>query len=146
MTYQTTMRVNPSPTATAPSPGWLTAVLRPAGPLDSVSTAAFGRLLTDLSATADMVVVDLDATRISNLAAFVDALWPAATHLAGPGRCLLLANAPTALEHAVNLAGVPAAILAADSSIAPGALGHRVGRGEAACHGGEPREPARGSR
>jgi hypothetical protein len=31
----------------------------------------------------------------------------------------------------------------ATSSIAPGSLGHRVGRGEDACHGGEQREPAR---
>jgi hypothetical protein len=28
-------------------------------------------------------------------------------------------------------------------SIAPGSLGHRVGRGEDACHGGKQREPAR---
>jgi hypothetical protein len=31
-------------------------------------------------------------------------------------------------------------------SIAPGSLGHRVGRGEDACHGGEQREPARAGR
>ena len=31
-------------------------------------------------------------------------------------------------------------------SIAPGSLGHRVGRGEDACHGGEQREPARADR
>jgi transcriptional regulator with XRE-family HTH domain len=34
----------------------------------------------------------------------------------------------------------------ATRSIAPGSLGHRVGRGEDACHGGEQRGPARGSR
>ena len=32
------------------------------------------------------------------------------------------------------------------SSIAPGSLGHQVGRGEDACHGGEQREPARAGR
>ena len=32
------------------------------------------------------------------------------------------------------------------ASIAPGSLGHRVGRGEDACHGGEQREPARAGR
>jgi hypothetical protein len=58
MTYQTTTRVNRSPTATSPSRGWLTAVLRPAGTLDNASTAALGALLADLSAAADMVVVD----------------------------------------------------------------------------------------
>jgi hypothetical protein len=58
MTYQTTTRVSRSPTATSPSRGWLTAVLRPAGTLDNLSTAALGALLADLSAAADMVVVD----------------------------------------------------------------------------------------
>ena len=71
------------PAACAPthpqSKGWLTAVLRPAGTLDDT---AFGRLLAELSATADMVVVDLDAVRIPNLAAFLDALRPAAPVLA----------------------------------------------------------------
>jgi hypothetical protein len=102
-------------TASLPSGGWLTAVLRPAGTLDGASAAAFGRLLGDLSATADMVVVDLDATRIPNPAAFVETLRSAAARLAGPGKCLLLANAPIALEVAVSLAGVPAATLAANT-------------------------------
>jgi hypothetical protein len=115
MTYQTTAPAAPSATASSQVAGWLTTVLRPAGTLDGVSAAAFGRLLTDLSATADMVVVDLDAAHIPNLAAFVNALWPAATRLAGPGKCLLLVNAPPALEHAVSLAGIPAAALAPDA-------------------------------
>jgi hypothetical protein len=116
MTDQTTAPADRRATASSPSPGWLTAVLRPAGSLDGASVAAFGRLLSDLSVTADMVVVDLDATSIPNLAAFVDALWPAAARLSGPGKCLLLANAPIALEHAVGLAGMPAATLAADTA------------------------------
>ena len=81
---------HPAPTHPR-SKGWLTAVLRPAGTLDDT---AFGRLLAELSATADMVVVDLDAVRIPSLAAFLDALRPAAARLARPGRCLLLVNAP----------------------------------------------------
>jgi hypothetical protein len=119
MTYQTTTRVNRSPAATSPSRGWLTAVLRPAGTLDNASTAALGALLADLSAAADMVVVDLDATRIPDLDAFVDALRPAAARLAGPGTCLLVVNAPTALEHALQLVDVPAATLAADTVLTP---------------------------
>ena len=105
-------------TADPPSGGWLTAVLRPAGTLDGASVAAFCRLLGDLSATADMVVVDLDATSIPDLATFVETLWPAAARLAGPGKCPLLANAPIALEIAVSVAGVPAATLAADTALA----------------------------
>jgi anti-anti-sigma regulatory factor len=116
MSYPTTTApAESSATASSPSPAWLTAVLRPAGTLDGASAAAFGRLLDDLSATADMIVVDLDATRILDLAAFVGALWPAAARLAGPGKCLLLLNIPDALEHAVSVTGVPAATLAADA-------------------------------
>jgi hypothetical protein len=56
---------HPAPTHPR-SKGWLTGVLRPAGTLDDT---AFGRLLAELSATADMVIVHLDAVRIPNLAA-----------------------------------------------------------------------------
>jgi hypothetical protein len=73
------------PAACAPthpqSKGWLTAVLRPAGTLDDT---AFGRLLAELSATADMVVVDLDAVRIPNLAAFLDAVPAVASYSSTP--------------------------------------------------------------
>ena len=115
MTSQATAPADRHAVAGSPPRGWLTAVLRPAGTLGGASAAAFGRLLGELSATADMVVVDLDATRIPDLAAFVETLWPAAARLAGPGRCLLLANAPIALERAVSSAGLPAAILATDA-------------------------------
>jgi hypothetical protein len=47
------------------------------------------------------------------LAAFIDTLRPAAAHLARPGRCLLLVNAPSALQHALDVADLPAATLAA---------------------------------
>jgi hypothetical protein len=139
MTYQTTARVNRSPTATSPSRGWLTAVLRPAGTLDSASTAALGALLAGLSAAADMVVVDLDATRIPDLAAFVDALRPAAARLAGPGTCLLVVNAPSALEHALQIVDVPAATLAADPALIP-AQAHVVRPAASGRSGPRPRE------
>ena len=96
-------------------------MLRPAGTLDDT---AFGRLLAELSATADMVVVDLDAVRIPNLAAFLDALRPAAARLARPGRCLLLVNAPGALELALLVADVHASTLAANT-LRPPAPSHR---------------------
>ena len=105
-------------TASARLPSrWLTAVLRPAGTLDDA--AGFGRLLAELSVTADMVVVDLEAVRIPDLAAFIAALRPAALRLARPGRCLLLVNAPSALEHALDVADLPAAILAAGTMLPP---------------------------
>ena len=108
--------------AGSPSRGWLTAVLRPAGTLEAA--AGFGQLLAELSATADMVVVDLDAVRIPDLTAFVDALRPAAARLARPGRCLLLVNAPSTLQHALDVADLPAATLAAGAMLPP-APSHR---------------------
>lgn len=103
--------------------GWLTAVLRPAGTLDGGTAAAFGRSLRDLSATVDMVVVDLDAARIPDVLAFVAVLRLPAARLARPGKCLLLANVPRALERAVRAAGVPAATLAIGVAPDPGQSG-----------------------
>jgi hypothetical protein len=110
-------------TGPAQHDGWLTAVLRPAGKLDGATAAAFGRSLRDLSATVDMVVVDLDAARITDVPAFVAALRLPAARLARPGRCLLLANVPRALERAVRAAGVPAATLAIDAAPDPAQSG-----------------------
>ena len=118
MTYQLQAPVYRSQEPIPSAGGWLTAVLRPAGTLDGVAAAAFGRSLRAVSATADMVVVDLDAARIPDVAAFVDALRASAERLARPGGCLLLANLPRALERAVRAAGVPAATLAAE--VVPG--------------------------
>lgn len=115
MLSPTTAPADPAASARLPS-RWLTAVLRPAGTLDD---AGFGRLLAELSVTADMVVVDLEAVRIPDLAAFIAALRPAALRLARPGRCLLLVNAPSALEHALDVADLPAAILAAGTMLPP---------------------------
>jgi hypothetical protein len=115
MTYQLEAPAYRSLEPCPPAGGWLTAVLRPAGTLEGAAAAAFGRALRALSATADMVVVDLDAARIPDVAAFADTLRVSAERLARPGRCLLLANLPRALERAVQAAGVPAATLAADA-------------------------------
>jgi len=105
-------------TSFASPAGWLTAVLRPAGTLDGAA-AALLRLLADLSATADMVVVDLAAARVRNVQAFADALRLPSARLARRGRCLLLANMPPALERVVQTGGMPAAVLPADAVPAP---------------------------
>jgi len=74
MDHRSTRPVSRDRKHAAASPaGWLTAVLRPAGTLDGAA-AALLRLLADLSATADMVVVDLAAARVRNVQAFADAL------------------------------------------------------------------------
>jgi hypothetical protein len=74
MTYQSIDVPDPSPANNARPRGWLTAVLRPAGTVDGAFAAAIGRSLADLSATADMVVVDLDAAQLPDAEAFVDLL------------------------------------------------------------------------
>jgi hypothetical protein len=113
MTYQSIDVPDPSPANNARPRGWLTAVLRPAGTVDGAFAAAIGRSLADLSATADMVVVDLDAAQLPDAEAFVDLLRLPAGRLASSGKCLLLLNVPDALEHAVHMAAVPAAVAAA---------------------------------
>jgi hypothetical protein len=120
MTYQSIDVPDPSPANDAPSRGWLTAVLRPAGTVDGAFAAAIARLLAELSATADMVVVDLDAAQLPDAEAFVDLLRLPAARLASPGKCLLLLNIPDALEHAVHMAAVPAAAVAATVPTRPG--------------------------
>jgi anti-anti-sigma regulatory factor len=104
--------------ATSPT-GWLTAVLRPAGTLDGAGAGELLRLLADLSATADMVVVDLAAARVRDVQAFAGALRLPAARLARRGRCLLLVNMPPALERIVRTGGMPAAVLPAGGVPAP---------------------------
>jgi anti-anti-sigma regulatory factor len=106
-------------TAAATTGGWLTVVLRPAGTLDRAASTALGRSLADASTTADMVVVDLSAARVGDLAAFLGALRLPAARLARPGHCLLLTGITRAVEQAVEAAGVAAATLPADALPAP---------------------------
>jgi anti-anti-sigma regulatory factor len=107
-------------TRAAASPtGWLTAVLRPAGTLDGAGVEELLRLLADLSATADMVVIDLAAARVRDARAFAGALRLPSARLARRGRCLLLANTPPALERVVRTGGMPVAVLPAGGVPAP---------------------------
>jgi hypothetical protein len=106
---------HPITRAAASPAGWLTAVLRPAGTLDGAGAEELLRLLADLSATADLVVVDLAAARVREVRAFAGALRLPSARLARRGRCLLLANMPTALERVVRTGGMPAAVLPADA-------------------------------
>jgi hypothetical protein len=118
MDHRITSPASRDPDHASPT-GWLTAVLRPAGTLDGAAADALLRLLADLSTTADMVVVDLAAARVRHLPAFADGLRLPSARLARRGRCLLLANMPSALERVVRTAGMPAAVLPADAVPAP---------------------------
>jgi hypothetical protein len=97
-----------------PSRVWLTAVLRPAGTLAAAFADAVAQTIDELSRTADMVVVDLEAAQIPDAEAFANRLRPPAARLASVGKCLLLLNLPQALVHAVQAADVPAVALPAD--------------------------------
>ena len=50
--------------ATHKTDGWLTAVLRPAGSLDTSRVARLVQALTALAASSDMLIVDLTATTV----------------------------------------------------------------------------------
>lgn len=93
--------------------GWLTVVLRSGGVLDRDAVTTLGCSLADVSLTADMVVVDLDAARVTNVSALCAALGAPAARLARPGRCLLLVNVAAEVDAAVREAGLPVATLAA---------------------------------
>ena len=95
---------------------WLTTTFRPAGTLDGPAAGALATALGAVAGAADMVVLDLGASSVTDLAAFVAALGPVAAGLARPRRCLLLLNGSPALERAVLDAGLPAAVLSLDPS------------------------------
>ena len=94
--------------------GWLTITLRPAGVLDSSALGTLSCSLDDLAAVADMLVVDLDAARVTEPAALCAALRDPAWRLARPGRCLLLVNVTAEVDTAVRDAGLPVATLPAN--------------------------------
>lgn len=114
MPHQPTNIPDPSLDDDSSSRVWLTAVLRPAGTLAGAFADALAQLIDELSTTADMVVVDLEAARLPDANAVVNLFGPSAAHLASVGKCLLLLNLPEALVHAVQIAGVPAVALPAD--------------------------------
>lgn len=71
---------------------WLTANVRPAGRFGRGDVDRLRALLDALSASASMVVLDLQATRL-RAAAAVGAIDDAAAHLEARGGCLLCINA-----------------------------------------------------
>ncbi len=73
-------------------PSWLTAVVRPAGLLDRRTSSRLRDLLTALSASASLVVVDLEAATLRGRSAAV-AIERAACALEARGGCLLCVNA-----------------------------------------------------
>src|SRR6187200_1625094 len=73
-----------------------------------------------------------------------EGLWPMVAE-PGPNFRWGVVLRKSKLKRRVNQYG-QVELIAESMSIAPGSLGHRVGRGEDACHGGEQPEPARAER
>jgi hypothetical protein len=71
---------------------WLTANVRPAGRFGRADVDRLRALLDALSASASMVVLDLQATRL-RAAGAAGAIDAAAAHLEARGGCLLCINA-----------------------------------------------------
>ncbi len=93
--------------------GWLTTVLRPAGSLDTSGVGRLAEALTALTASSDMVIVDLSAATVPEPSRLAAALRGPARQLAGPGRCLLLVGVAPEVLRALGRAGVQAATVAA---------------------------------
>ena len=81
---------------------WLTTTLRPAGLLDLEATARLGETVTALSATCDLVVLDLSATAVADMELLAGVLRGPAARLARAGGCLMLRGAPEDLLTALS--------------------------------------------
>jgi hypothetical protein len=128
--------------------GWLTTVLRPAGTLDRLARRRLSRALGRLTASCDMVVVDLTATQVEAPRALARNLRACALELERSGRCLLLVGASLDLVAELDRTAVPVATLAAGSLLLPAASSaDRVnGRDRSRCEAGPARRRRSGCR
>jgi hypothetical protein len=94
---------------------WLTAVLRPAGPLEAAAVRKLGAALGPLAAASDMVLLDLTAAVVRDPRALARALREPATGFDRRGRCLLIVGAPGRLVAELDRAAVPVVLLAAET-------------------------------
>ena len=101
--------------------GWLTAVLRPAGPLDEPGLRRLTEALGALAASSDMVIVDLTAADVSSPHTLARRLRAPALRFQLAGRCLLLVGASPALAEELDRAAVPVVTLAASALPLPAA-------------------------
>jgi hypothetical protein len=87
---------------------WLTTTLRPAGLLDIEATERLGESLLALSATCDLVVLDLSATAVADCDLLASRLRGPSARLAGEGGCLMLRGASEELLSALSTAPLAA--------------------------------------
>ena len=101
--------------------GWLTTILRPAGPLDQSGIRRLAEALGVLAASSDIVVVNLTAAEVSSPRALARSLRAPALRFELAGRCLLLVGASSGLAAELDRAAVPVVTLAADTLPFPAA-------------------------
>ena len=95
--------------------GWLTTILRPAGPLDQSGIQRLAEILSALAASSDIVVVNLTAAEVSSPRALAKCLRAPALRFELAGRCLLIIGASPGLTAELDRAAVPVVTLAADA-------------------------------
>ena len=93
---------------------WLTAILRPAGPMDRAALRGLCQSLGHL-ASSNMIIVDLTAAVVVKPGAFARDLLLPARRFERAGQCLLLLGASAELTGALDRYQVPVVTLAADS-------------------------------
>jgi hypothetical protein len=101
--------------------GWLTTILRPAGPLDQPGLRRLTEALGALAASCDMVIVDLTAAGVGSPHTLARRLRAPALRFQLAGGCLLLVGASPALAEELDRAAVPVVTLAADALPLPAA-------------------------
>jgi hypothetical protein len=94
--------------------GWLTSILRPAGPLDPRALRRLGDTLGALAASSDMVIVDLTAADGGSPREIARSLRGPARQFELAGHCLMLVGASAGLTAELDRTGVPVITLAAD--------------------------------
>jgi hypothetical protein len=92
--------------------GWLTTVVRPAGPLDHAALARLSAALGVLEPSSDMVVIDLTAAAVRDPRDLARHLLAPARRFDQAGRCLLLIGASPRVEHELRRGAVPVVTLA----------------------------------
>jgi hypothetical protein len=95
--------------------GWLTTILRPAGPLDQSGIRRLAEALSALAASSDIVVVNLTAAEVGSPRALARYLRAPALRFELAGRCLLLIGASPGLTAELDRAAVPVVTLADDA-------------------------------
>ena len=94
---------------------WLTAILRPAGPMDRAALRGLCQSLGHLASSSNMIIVDLTAAVVVKPGAFARDLLAPARLFERAGQCLLLLGASPELTSALDRYAVPVVTLAADS-------------------------------